>query len=299
MFAYTRRVLARTALLVASLGIASAAHAQECPEPPLRGPQLVTPVSGASGVTVDAPVVLTYSAGYFGPEGPGEDPSTLVVLEECGDCVSGCVVGSGVPVEGTVEVHGDRLYFLPASPLADATAYAGLANGAETSLTFGFCTGSRTDDAPPTLGGLSRPSSTRVGTQCGLPDGGYRLGLSFPPATDDGPPGSIEYLLYLSRAEGLEAPRIVSREYNYAASQITLGVLLTPAEVRSPICLTLAAVDGVGRVTVSPDPQCFDAITRTTFAGEACHASPGRRDAPMAIAFLLLALGIRRISRAR
>jgi uncharacterized protein (TIGR03382 family) len=267
----------RVAFLCAlSCVLAGRAAAQECPEPPLRGPQTVVPVSGAQAVTTDAPIVLTYSEGYFGSGGPGDDPSTLVRLEACGDCGASCALGEGVPVAGVVEVHGDRLYFSPSGGLGPATRYVGRALGSETVLDFELCTGRSIDVEPPNLPGLRRPSSTRVGPQCGLPEGGYRLAVTFDRATDDGPPGSIEYLLYLSRGEGVEAPRVVARAFNYSASEITMGVLLTNEEVRVPICLTLAAVDGVGHATVDDTAQCFDAITRTTFAGEACAATPAR-----------------------
>jgi hypothetical protein len=287
-------------LAVLAVPVAPAA-AQDCPEPPLRGPQAVAPGSGAVGVTLDAPIVLTYSEGYFGPGGPGEDPRTLVRLEECGDCSGACGLGEGVPVPGEVEVHGDRLVFVPEVALADGTRYVGVALGSETALSFEFCTGRSLDAGPPRLGGLPRPSSTRVGPQCGLPEGGYRLAVSFPPAADDGPPGSIEYLLYLSRGEGVEAPRVVARSYNYPAREITLGVLLSGEATRAPICLTLAAVDGVGNAAVDPVPQCFDALTRTTFAGEACRAVPaaGGGSALGAGGLALVALFGRRAARKR
>jgi hypothetical protein len=293
----------RCSILIVAVLVAPAlpVAAQECPEPPLRGPQAVAPGSGAALVTLDAPIVLTYSEGYFGPDGPGEDPRTLVALEECGDCSGACVLGEGVPVPGAVEVHGDRLLFVPEGALADATRYVGAAVGSETSLSFEFCTGRSVDTGAPRLAGLPRPSSTRVGPQCGLPDGGYRLAVSFPPASDDGPPGSIEYLLYLSRGPGVEAPRVVARSYNYPAREITLGVLLSGEAVREPICLTLAAVDGVGNATIDPVPQCFDALTRTTFAGEACRATPGRRSGGslgLVVAVLAALLG-RRAARSR
>jgi hypothetical protein len=295
------RVLRPIVVLAVLAARALPASAQECPEPPLRGPQAVAPGSGAVGVTLDAPIVLSYSAGYFGPDGPGEDPRTLVRLEECGDCSGACALGEGVPVPGEVEVHGDRLLFVPEGALADGTRYVGSAAGSETSLFFEFCTGRSVDAGPPRLAGLPRPSSTRVGPQCGLPDGGYRLAISFPPASDDGPPGSIEYLLYLSRGAGVEAPRVVARSYNYAAREIALGVLLSGEQTRAPICLTLAAVDGVGNAAVDPTPQCFDALTRTTFAGKACRAAPGSRGQSalgIAAAALAVLLG-RRAARAR
>lgn len=254
---------------------AGSARAQECPEPPLRGPMTVTPSDGAPGVTLDAPVFVDYAEGYFGPDGPGEDPTTLITLEQCGACTAFCSPGSGTPVTGLVQVHGDRLYFVPDVPLAENTQYLGTATGIETSLDFSFCTGRGFDSEPPVLDGAPRPSSTRVGPQCNLPDGGYRLAVSFAPATDDGPPGSIEYLLYLSRGDSVDAPVVVSRARNYASADITLGVLLSPEATRTPICLTLAASDGVGNVTVADQSQCFDPITRTTFSG-ACNAQPGR-----------------------
>lgn len=230
----------------------------------------MTPSDSAPAVTLDAPIYVEYSPGYFGPDGPGDDPTTLIRLEACGACGTECFPGT--PVSGLVQVHGDRLYFLPDEPLREGTQYRGHANGLEVELDFGFCTGRSFDRSPPRLGGSLRSSSTRVDAQCDLPDGGYRLAISFAPATDDGPPGSIEYLLYLSRGAGIDAPRVVARTRNYASEEITLGVLITPEDARTPICLTLAATDGVGNSVVSDEPQCFDPITRTVFSG-ACSAS--------------------------
>ncbi len=250
---------------------------------------VVTPSDSAPGVTLDAPIYVEYSPGYFGPEGPGEDPTTLISLLGCGPCGSECVPGT--PVSGLVQVHGDRLYFLPDEPLLEGTQYRGHAGGLEIELDFGFCTGRSFDRSPPRLGGALRSSSTRVDAQCDLPDGGYRLAVSFSPATDDGPPGSIEYLLYLSRGAGLDAPRVVARTRNYASEEITLGVLIGPEDARTPICLTLAATDGVGNAVVSEESQCFDPITRTVFSG-ACSASPGTaRASALGIAAGLALLG--------
>jgi len=233
---------------------------------------VVTPSDSAPAVTLDAPIYVEYSPGYFGPDGPGEDPTTLIQLEACGACGTECFPGA--PVTGLVQVHGDRLYFLPDEPLREGTQYQGHAGGLEIELDFGFCTGRSFDRSPPRLSGELHSSSTRVDAQCDLPDGGYRLAVSFAPATDDGPPGSIEYLLYLSRGAEIEAPRVVARARNYASEEITLGVLITPEDAHTPICLTLAATDGVGNAVVSDEPQCFDPITRTVFSG-ACTVARG------------------------
>lgn len=256
---------------------------------------MVTPSDAAPNVTLDAPIYVEYSPGYFGPDGPGEDPTTLITLEACGPCGTEC--SPGTPVSGLVQVHGDRLYFLPDEPLRESTQYQGHAAGVEIELPFAFCTGRSFDWSPPRLGGALHSSSTRVDMQCELPDGGYRLAVSFAPATDDGPPGSIEYLLYLSRGADIDAPRVVARTRNYPSEQITLGVLITPEDARTPICLTLAATDGVGNAVVSDEPQCFDPITRTVFSG-ACAASPGARRSPGALwPFLLLGLLLARRRR--
>lgn len=264
----------------------------QCEEPPW-GPLEVTPAVGAPGVTTDAWVMVRYREGYFGPEGPGEDPSTLVTLWRCGGCGAPC--DAPEPVSGHAEVLGDDLFFVPDAPLEPRTQYEGEARGLESGLDLRFCTGSSADSGAPSFGSQSVTwSSEQVGPGCELPDGGFRVGIFTQSATDDGPGGSLEYLLYLTRAEGIDAPVLVDRVRNFAAGEITLRLFLDGERAASPVCVRLAVVDGVGNVTTSDAEVCFDPVSEITFQG--CAARPGHARSSSAVA-LVVALGVLLVAR--
>lgn len=284
---------------------ATGALAQECPEPPRAAPLEATPASGATGVTLDAVLRVRYAPGYFAPGGPGDDPARNLDLGLCaGSCGAPCALDDATPVAGLIQVHGDELVFVPDEPLLPRAQYVARALGVDGDLEVSFCTGSRFDVGAPTLGAIDREAPVLVGPQCGLPDGGYRVGIYFEPATDDGPLGSIEYLLYLTRGEGVDAPRLVGRARNYRADQITMSLLLAPELGSTPVCVQLAAVDGVGNVTVNEERHCFDPITRTWFYGGCSIGGAGRgpsdRRGPLSIALAgSLWLGLRARRRRR
>ena len=250
------------------------AHAQAQCETPPQAPTAVTPASGAQGVTTDSGVMVRYSPGYFGPLGPGDDPATLVVLEACGACDSTCTLGSGVPVPGEVQVFEDDLFFIPNQPLTSRTRYVGRADGLEGSISFSFCSGFTADNTAPQISNTLRHESISVGESCELPQGGFRIGIYMDPATDDGPSGSLEYLLFLTRGEGVTAPVLVDRVRNFAAGEITMRVFLDRERAATLICVRAAVMDGVGRITFQDDESCFDPITKVTFQG--CGVSRAR-----------------------
>lgn len=278
------------------LGCSTAALAQECPDPPPDAPVEVTPAAGAPNVTLDAYVRVRYAPGYFAPGGPGDDPARLLDLGLCpGGCGSLCTIDEAIPVAGLIQVHGDdELVFLPDEPLEPRAQYVALATGVDGELAAPFCTGSRFDSGAPTLGAIERQAPVRVGPSCGLPDGGYRVGVYFEPAIDDGPPGSIEYLLYLTRGVGVESPRLVARSRNYPAESITMSLLLEPELGTTLVCVQLVAVDGIGNVTVNEEQHCFDPITRTWFYG-GCSVGQDAGAPILPLSFLALAvLALRR-----
>lgn len=266
---------------------ASTAARAQCPEPTL-GPQDVLPAVGAPGVTTDAWLRARYSPGYFGPDGPGEDPASLVTLLRCGACGSSCE--DGEPVSGSVEVFGDDLFFSPSAPLEARTQYGGVVRGVEATLSISFCTGTSVDTAAPVFGRDIRVSSEEVGPGCDLPEGGFRVGVFADAAMDDGPGGSLEYLLFLTRADGLSAPVLVDRVRHFSTEEITMRLFLDGAQAASPVCVRLGVVDGVGNVTMSEVEECFDPIAQIAFQGCAVDA-PGRSGrAPLTT--LVVALGL-------
>jgi hypothetical protein len=277
-------------LALLALGALSArpgtALAQEdrCRDPisTARAPVEVTPAAGAGGVTLDAPVVVRYSRGYFEPGGPGDDPATLFRLARCPAgtlCGVGCRPGEGTDVPGTVQVISDRLVFLPAAGLEPAASYVGRATGVDGFLDFQFCTGSLVDSGPPELGAFvgAEPSGPSAG--CVLPEGGRRVALRWEPARDDGSPGSIEYLLYLTRAAGVDAPELRDRIRNYTSREITLSMILDREESAEPVCVRLLALDGVGNVSEPSEEQCFDPQTAAAFQPLCAVSAPGAQRA--------------------
>lgn len=262
------------------------------------GPLAVTPAVGAAGVTTDAWIMARYRSGYFGPEGPNEDPTELVTLQRCGACGASCVGAESV--SGHVQVLGDDLFFVPDAPLEANTQYGGEVVGLESSINVRFCTGRASDTSPPSFGQSVRWSSEAVGASCELPDGGFRVGVFTQPATDDGPGGSLEYLLFLTRANDLEAPRLVDRVRNFAAGEITLRLFLDPALAGSHVCVRLGVVDGVGNVTMGQDEHCFDPVSKVAFQGCSVSAAGARgQQSHRAWAGVVLALALGGVLRLR
>lgn len=293
-----RPVLALAAsLVVALVAVALPPRALADCEPSSWAPLEVTPSVGAPNVTTDAFVQVHFTPGYFGPLGPGGEPTGMIHLNYCGACGMSCVPGTTTPVAGHAEVLGDELFFVPDLPLVAGGQYEGRVTGRDGSIAFRFCASRWSDSGPPRFDGVVRVTSEPVEPSCDLPDGGYRAGVFVRPATDDGPGGSIEYLLFLTRAEGLTAPVLVDRVRNFASDEITLRAFITEDQASSFVCVRAAVVDGVGHVAMDPEEHCFDPIAKLAFQG--CSVSaPGGRGAPLTLlalsAALVLALVLRR-----
>ena len=149
------------------------------------------------------------------------------------------------------------------------------------------------DGRDPTVSPLSSLGSTRVDRSCQAPNGGFRLDLAFAVSRDDGSSGSIEYHLYLARAEGLDAPLEVARQRNFTSdtsARVPISFILDERYAASPVCLQLQVTDSVGNVSVG-SPYCLDPVEGANFAG-LCRA--GRRasgGAPVHAGTVLLVVG--------
>jgi len=251
------------ALIVASsASSAFVVNAQDagvtCDPPEEFGPVEVTPAAGASSVRLNAFVRVQYSRDYFaGASGPTET-ITLAL--------------GGVAVSGRTELAGtDTLYFIPDVPLDPNVRYDGTASGSVFPFEFDFRTGFGTDVANPDLRNPAaddafKVTSSRVESACSA-EGSRRIGLEFTSASDDGPSSSIEYWVYLTRANGLSAPRLLARVRDYGAPVTTIGAILRPTEAESAACVSVVAVDGLERSTEWSSPACFDPQAGTGFAG--------------------------------
>jgi hypothetical protein len=276
------RPLTRLASVLLAVGLfvdAPSVEAQDagvvrCDAPIVRRPEEVTPADSARQVSIDAPVRVRYSPGYFGPEGPGGEPTRLITMYRCetDGCGGGCRFGvdAGTFVPGRVQVLGDdSLFFFPDGEWETEQGYMGIARGVDEDLPFSFCTGTAPDTTPPILQGLDRVTSTPVEPRCDAPQGGYRIAAFFPTAEDfGGPPASIEYLLFQTRGAGIEEPVLRSRIRNFATTTHTMAFVLPPSEASDVICVRVAAVDGRGNLgwsDANPDTDCINPVQGNYF----------------------------------
>jgi MYXO-CTERM domain-containing protein len=277
-------------ILALSMLLAAPASAQDggvirCDGLPLRGPQEVFPAVSAVAVTLDAPVRVLYSPDFF-TGGLGGDPTMLFSMQSCP--TSACDLTAcdepGENVPGRVQVLGDDLVFLPDAPFLPNRAYSGVALGLDADLPFRFCTGSSNDSGPPTLGPIDEVTSTAVEPNCDAPDGGYRIAVFFTPATDVGPPGSIEFLLFQTRGPGIEGPVLRRRVRNQTPDRVTMAFVLPPDQAESPICVRVVAVDGVGNIDLSDaevsGQTCVDPVQGNFFYGLCSVSARGSTGGP-------------------
>lgn len=260
----------RSLLASVSIGclalVSSSSSAQDAGCDPVEelGPVEVTPSAGATGVRQNSVIRVRYSDGYFRGS---STPTESIMLST-----------SGVPVTGRTELAGDdTLYFIPDSPLTPDLLYEGTATGAVFPFDFSFRTIAGNDVANPDLrspasDGSLRVASSAVDSSCAEPRS-RRIRLEFASATDDGPASSLEYWVYLTRAEGLEAPRLLARVRDYGAEVTTVGAILGPEESSRSACVSVVAVDGLDRASEWSGVACFDPQTGTGFES-LCSASP-------------------------
>ncbi|MEC7522085.1 MAG: Ig-like domain-containing protein [Myxococcota bacterium] len=281
-------------------------------EPVARQALEVFPADNATAVSLDAPVRARYSPGYFEPGGPGGDPTTMITLLRCPSSGSTCFTadcadGEGEFVPGRVQVLGEELVFMPSAGWEPETAYRGIARGVDATLEFSFCTGTGDDAGPPRLGVINSVTSTVVDEErCDAPRGSYRISVFFEPATELGPPGSVEYLLYQTRGTDIDGPVLRDRVRNFATDEIPMAFALPPDQATSPICVTVAAVDGVGNVDYADNEGgevCVDPVQGNFFESLCSVSAPGGRARwtliLAAAGFIVLLLVVRLRSRCR
>ncbi len=251
-----------------------------------EGPDEVTPAASAGGVSLGAVIRVLYSPGYFSTPIRQMSAPTLVRLTN----------EDGEMVTGATEIISDYLFFAPDELLRPRTRYMGMAVGDDYDLEFSFTTGTAVDTAPPRFGEIDKVDTARVDESCEAPDGGYRVDVSFAPATDDGPPGDIEYLLYATRGPEVVAPQLRARIRNYSTDVITMAFVIAPSEAVSPICIAVHAIDGVGNVDEDGEENCFEPI-RGNFFEPLCSvgaAGAGSGRGWLALLALGLAAAVRR-----
>jgi hypothetical protein len=238
-------MLGRLALVAMLLGTPSgAAYAQgDCPPLP-RGPYETTPISGSTGVALNAVIRARYPAGHLDAYG-----ESVELFDE-----------GGVPVPGTLDVVGsDTLFFVPDAELLPSQTYTVVASGVDQMIEASFRTGTLPDLSPPSRPEIVEAEAGEASPTCAQPEGGVRLSFLFQTSTDDAGVASLQYGLYRSRGPELEAPTLIARvtqEVEAGATQ-SIGAVLGEREAAGVSCFVIVAEDGVLRTSVS-DEFCFE-----------------------------------------
>ena len=243
----------------------------------------VTPSDRAENVARNAPIIVRYQ--------PGADLDALTrslqlqTDEVCGSalvCLLHDARASGgsarEPVQGTVQ----RIDSLTVSFVADkllarnSTYYSAIARpGFDGAVRreLRFDTGRDEDMEAPMFTSSNQAIALSIDVppdECDAAQDSLRVTLSVPRAQDDGDEGSVEVLLFLSRAAGLAGPMLVDRARNPKAdaeeSDVRMGFLLTAAQAKERVCIELRAVDGVGKVSKGKPGLCFDPAGGSSFA---------------------------------
>lgn len=257
---------------------------------PPSGPSATFPASGASGVTLDAPLRVTYSDGFL-------QQANIQELLEIFACLDNSCT-ERVAVEGELSAVQNELFFLPAPSWNPFTQYRGTALGTDRSLQFGFTTSSSVDVSPPAFSGGLSVNTEPTQDPCfkegdpGAPPQGYRVEVSFAPATDDGALGDIEYQLFLTRGPDVGGAQLVAQSRNFGATErLSLAFFLDEETAKQTHCVDVIVLDGVGNVTDARSHECFNATLGRDFVG----CTVGRLDSTKGAALWLLLIAALRV----
>lgn len=252
----------------------------------------VYPASGATHVALDAPVRVRFTSGYFDDEArraAAENALTVTLNDEF--------------VRGSTSVVGDSLFFVPTDNWEASTTYSvAITSPALRELSTRFETGTTVDATAPQFDTTETSLAiyrSAIEPTCDDPDAAYRIDVEFISAVDDGALGDIEYLLYLTRADGLAAPDLRARTRNLSTDLSVMSFALSRSEASATACFKILAVDGVGNVSEPRFAMCFDPVTGNYFEPVSC-AVPGpykKAQAPFVFAALVLVCVWRRVRR--
>jgi hypothetical protein len=237
----------------------------------------VRPSDGAKAVALNAPIIARYSehvdldALEQSLPSVGDDPCQTQLM-----CLFLLAGSTREPVAGSVQRIDQRtLAFAPAVLLeAHARYFAQIARAGFDSASrveLELTTGARKDSSPPSLDATSSSLQLSVEpppAECHAKVGSLRVALSIPRATDDGDEQSVEILLFLTRANGLRGPLLVARTDNPPADQahLQMSFVLSEAQTREPVCVSLRASDGTGKLAKGQPELCFDPLRGSFFA---------------------------------
>lgn len=260
--------------LVVAWPLASALAQSECPVP-ARGPLETTPISGSSGVAINAMVRARYPAGHL-----EQFAERIELFDE-----------EGERVPGELEAEADALFFIPDEELSPNRSYEAVASGVDHDIVASFRTGASRDLEPPTAPVLLEAEAAHASATCSQPEGGVRLSFLFRTSTDDASIASLRYHLYRTRGPGASAPEILARVHQevFAGETQALGAVLGEREAAGVSCFVVVAEDGLFQ-TASSEELCFEPGIGVIFDSLCSATDPSSAARGLAPTALLLAL---------
>jgi len=268
----------------------------------------IRPPDGAADVARDAPVIARYARA----DDLGELERLLAddTSAACRELI--CLFrddsdrggGDREPVEGRVSrVDQHTIVFTPGERLSrEMRHFALVARPGFERLTrteLEFETSDRLDMEDPELQLGDQPTLVLedLPPGCDAPVGTVRVGIAIPEAEDDGSHESVEILLYLTRAVGLDGPQLRARAAN--GRGVSLTFLLSPEEARDTVCIAVLAVDGVGRVAEQHEELCFHPQAGAVFQPGCSVSHNGAVPGGLLVPLAALGLALRRGRRGR
>jgi hypothetical protein len=201
-------------------------------------------------------------------------------------------------VPGELQAAGDDVvFFVPDAPWRAGAQHDVWIQAQFSELDLCFITSFAFDTEPPSMGRILRVTPRPDTELDELEEGALRIDVEFEAATDDGPLGSIEYYLYMTRGYDVGAPVLMWRA-RHQTSTMVAGVALSPRQKVEPACFVVVATDGVGNTDAS-EPACFEPVQGNYFQ-PLCSAgsSPGGVGGGWAmLAFLGAIAAARRVRR--
>ena len=256
----------------------------------VQGDFEVTPLDRAEHVARNAPIVVRFAddvdLGELQASLQGElDAEPMVPCAGQLVCVLQNGDGDEAPrvIDAVVSIDGQVVRLEPVEPLAAEAEHTvlvvqpGLDRVGRKERTF--TTSSRIDRERPVLDyGADDVQVTVVELppECEQPEGSRRVVLELPAATDDGDAESVELEVTLTSANGLDDPEVRARARN-EGDMVLVSFVLGAEETKSRICLSVRAVDALGRASQRQPRVCFNPSTRPIFES-ACAISTGAHD---------------------
>ncbi len=270
------------------------ARADSCDHPDLIE---TIPDDLATGVPVNASLFARYAtnAQYI------DETVTLEQTKGAGDD-AGVVAGSIVPVTVTFDQAEGLLQAAPMAPLMPDTTYVvqwpslrGLDTATlGTKASTHFTTGTTTDTAAPTFGGIKSVSwdVSRDHDPCtGRVEERYVFDLALGDAADDGGRDSLSLVVFETSGPGIDAsapqPLLVQRIPPAGQS-----VRITSTDLVGHVCFAAIVQDLTGKASTSGAPMCVDTVAPPFFYSCALGAGRGPWRAELLVAvgaFFLLA----------